>query len=391
MMLSTHRAILHHLMDAKRDRMIVKLSRHPVAVLQPSAVVSMCKQLVAEFPADSSVVLVEPPAVMYDVVRVRHATPLFVRDHMQRLLSSVRSQLGAPFPTLVPMAAKMSPESSGAVLESWPQWFQSIYDGIISVIEAQDDPQTEQNVKVIVWEEERCCATEETTSSDQGWDLRCARLSYAVYFIHSSYPTREWYTNGGASVALLYNASRCNPNAKVVQSTLRSRASQQQAALGVFESLLVHPRGDGYKVTEGSRSNFLVFTRDGTVMSSMESEILIGVTLLAVRRCVQQVLGKDIVFKTLAVSDLAEARSIVMLGTSVGVLPLSKVVVYTTLEERALFQEAMSLPCSSDSAPSVEEALGANGELIGQISKASHADTVVQQILNAYEKEAYRQ
>ena len=158
------------------------------------------------------------------------------------------------------------------------------------------------------------------------------------FLIKSTYPPLSWYVDG-ITVGLLLNAQRSDPNHKVVHEALRERAALAQSSLGAFEVLLVSPlmisvsasidlitvRGVTFpkkslKAPEGSRSNYLLVDSSGEVVSSLHSDILVGVTMSVVDECLE----RRVTYRPLFLEDVLMAQAIAMLGTSVGVLPIRR-------------------------------------------------------------------
>lgn len=304
-------------------------------------------------------------SIIYDVIRVNGRRPQFYAQHMQRFLNSLCSF--AERQKMVGAAELMSTASSYCKdvdnvevgdMDKWPHWFHRFDHAVRDVIAAQPEDNIEQNVKVIAWLGDRKENTMENVAL--GTNILplgevphpSSRFSIAAFFITSTYPPVAWYeAGGGTHVALLYHAARSNPNAKIVQAPLRLRAAEQQKRLHAFESLLVHGPEDAYKVPEGTRSNLLCILETAhnevAVVGSLDKDILVGVTLSALRQRVTKYLAAQSLLPSQAeralqlqwhqrdvvLADVLLARSLVMLGTSVGVLPISTVTVYERVGE----------------------------------------------------------
>ena len=230
-----------------------------------------------------------PPTLLYEVFRQYDDRLILFPDHLRRYEASFRHL----YPTVA---------CEGALL--------AVSAAVESLLEAhRAEFPIRQNIKILSWgpTPEQCLC----------------------YYIRSSYPPDEWYTTG-IRAGLLVNADRgSNPNDKVVQADLRLRATTAQACLSAFEVLLLHGGEADPLVPEGSRSNFILVKgagSDAVVESSMDEDILIGITLLAVKR---ECAAAGIPFhqRKLRLSDVLQADAVAMLGTSVGVLPIKEVVV----------------------------------------------------------------
>jgi branched-chain amino acid aminotransferase len=136
-----------------------------------------------------------------------------------------------------------------------------------------------------------------------------------LYFTPHQYPTPEQFAKGVA--VKLLDAERKNPNAKVMDITLRAETDQIKQADEVYEVLLVDQ--DGY-ITEGSRSNVFFIFGDEVITPPLEM-VLPGVTRKHVMhlcethniRLSEQKVHRD---------DLFKVDSLFLSGTSRKVLPI---------------------------------------------------------------------
>lgn len=139
-----------------------------------------------------------------------------------------------------------------------------------------------------------------------------------AWFIPHKYPTEVDYEKG-VTTDLLY-AERNNPEAKVVNNTVRDAANNLIAEKGVYEVLLVNNQNG---ICEGSRTNF--FAVKGNVLHTAPlNKVLHGITLLKVL----DIAAKHkipVVFEEIKVSDLANYDALFLTGTSPKVLPISSV------------------------------------------------------------------
>lgn len=191
------------------------------------------------------------------------------------------------------------------------------------------------------------------------------------YYIQSSYPPDGWYTQG-IRMGLLVDADRTNPNDKVVQSDLRQRAGDAQKVLEAYEVLLLNKGDSDPLVPEGSRSNYILVSgkgKDAAVLSSVDEDILIGITLTAVQRVCGK-LGIPFHKRKLRLSDVLEADAIAMLGTSVGVLPVRELVVTK--------EGLPALP------PACQKLFVPRSDNTAALLKPSHDHPIIQQLVEAY-------
>ena len=212
---------------------------------------------------------------IYEVIRIIQGVPIFLDRHMIRLRSSA--------------------EALGISLENL---MREILHSISTVIEKNDCP--EKNIKLLVYQN--------PTGTPQ----------YAVYFIKSVYPDREDYFSGVP--AILYQATRSNPNAKVVNTPLKEKVALALKSSGAYEALLVNEKNH---ITEGSRSNFFVVLED-SILTAPSEDVLIGITRICVFELCRR-FGIAIVEKPVDVSLLDKAEGLFLTGTSPKILPISKV------------------------------------------------------------------
>lgn len=136
--------------------------------------------------------------------------------------------------------------------------------------------------------------------------------------IPHAYPTETQYQQG-VQTNLLY-AERTNPEAKIVQPSLRLRANQTMAEQNLYEVLLVNDQG---LITEGSRSN-VFFIRGKQLVSAPTQTILLGITFLNVVELCQK-LKIEIDFTGARASELEQFDAAFLSGTSPKILPIKTI------------------------------------------------------------------
>jgi branched-chain amino acid aminotransferase len=152
--------------------------------------------------------------------------------------------------------------------------------------------------------------------------------------IPHAYPTEAQYLQG-VQTNLLY-AERTNPEAKVVQPSLRIRANQTMAEQNLYEVLLVNDQG---LITEGSRSN-VFFIRGNQLVSAPTQTILLGITFLkVVELCKKK--GIEVDFEGAHASELHRFDAAFLSGTSPKILPVKTIGSQTFQIENALLQTIM--------------------------------------------------
>lgn len=211
---------------------------------------------------------------VYEVIRVMGGVALFLEDHFDRLQKSLviqRINFEMDFRT-----------------------FKQKISGLISL-----NLVTEGNIKVVY-------AVSETESR------------WAFSFIPHSYPDSEDYRNG--VLTDLLEAERENPNAKVIQHSVRDCANQQIADQRIYEVLLVDRTG---LITEGSRSN-VFFVKGNVFYTAPASQVLVGITRQKVLECLSE-LGFQIHEEAVPASLISRFDAVFLTGTSPKILPVRSV------------------------------------------------------------------
>lgn len=209
--------------------------------------------------------------VVYEVIRIINYTPLFLKEHLQRLQNSTKLRL--PFSL-------------------------SKFDDII------------KGIKLII--AANCLETGniEIQISDANKLL--------IKIIPHSYPTETMYREGVCLGVL--RAERKNPNAKEKNQSLRDCANQLMKTHHFFEVILVDNQGF---VTEGSRSN-IFFVKENKVFTSPTKAVLQGITREKIFEiCHQQKI--PIFEKEILLAEIETFEAVFMTGTSPAVLPVQKI------------------------------------------------------------------
>jgi branched-subunit amino acid aminotransferase/4-amino-4-deoxychorismate lyase len=283
----------------------------------------------------------QPAAVLYEVCKVRSGGHiLYLDDHVQRFVQGMaKVLLGLPA-TSTSMCAGGTPWQT-ELLQAVPALVRQ------QVAQTDRDASVQQNIKFLAWllnEEGDGVGGGAGGSSGAG-----VTVQFAAYFIKSYYPPDAWYMQpqpqapldanaAAAPPALLFTTGlafgihRPDPNVKQMGHAARSIAAARQKAFNLFETWIVQP---DMLVPEGSRSNFVLITNDGQALSSLDADILVGVTLSVLKRCSAVV---PLVQRKLTLLDVLQCRAMAMTGTSVGVLPIPAVLVYATADERTVVE-----------------------------------------------------
>ncbi|NEU03471.1 MULTISPECIES: aminotransferase class IV [Clostridium] len=207
---------------------------------------------------------------IYEVIRIINKKPLFLKEHIERLINSVKIT------------------DSNCVVTT-----EIIKDEIEKLVKVNNV--TEGNVKIILDNSDRY-----------------------MFFIPHSYPSQDLYINGVKTI--LYFGERENPNAKVINDTFRERVNRKLDESNSYEAILVDRNG---YITEGSRSNIFMVI-DGKIVTSPGSKVLPGITRMKIIQCCNE-LGLEIEEKELYYKQLDKIEGAFISGTSPKVLPIKSI------------------------------------------------------------------
>lgn len=211
---------------------------------------------------------------IYEVLRLIDGVALFLEDHFDRLLSSARI--------------------SGIQLNMQLSEFSRAIEELITT-----NKQDTGNIKFLLI----------TTNNINHWSLS---------FIPHSYPSDKDYQLG-VPAGLLY-AERVNPEAKVIQRSVREKADQKIADKKLFEVLLVDRNG---LITEGSRSN-VFFVKENRFYTAPATMVLSGVTRKKVLECLNE-LKYPVIEQAVPDKEIGNYEAAFLTGTSPKVLPISNI------------------------------------------------------------------
>jgi len=156
------------------------------------------------------------------------------------------------------------------------------------------------------------------------------------HFIPHVYPDKEGYQNG---VSLkLFHAERPNPEAKVLNLSVRQQANRLIEESGCYEVLLVDREG---QITEGSRSNFMLF-KGNEVYTAPGDKILSGITL---KKVIDICGRKGIILHRICAreTELGQFDAACLTGTSPKVLPVSTIENITFATDQPVMRTLMEL------------------------------------------------
>ncbi len=206
---------------------------------------------------------------IYEVLRVIKGKPVFITEHLNRLVQSAR------------LTGCKAPSNS------------ELKQNITQLIEVNHI--FNGNIEILV-------------NSNKAWSVR---------FIPHHWPTPDKYKFGVKT--MLYQALRENPNAKVKLMDLRMAVGEFIRENNLYEAIYVN---DGY-ISEGSKSN-IFFVSGQKFVTAPEAQVLPGIT----RKIVLEILQKqnyDIEFRKVHVNELNTFNSAFITGTSPGVLPIAQI------------------------------------------------------------------
>ena len=212
---------------------------------------------------------------IYEVIRVIDGIALYFEDHMERM--------------------RKSAEILGYTIHKSDK---AVFEEVQELIKINNYPSL--NIKLL-------CS-----------DLHKENQDFVIYFMQSHYPTQETYQKGIHTI--LFESERENPNAKVVNSSLRQRVREAMQDTDAFEALLVN---DEKYITEGSRSN-IFFVKKDHLITAPPGDVLLGVTRMRIIEVCKS-LGIEMKEELLHENALAEIEGAFMTGTSVNVLPIHSI------------------------------------------------------------------
>jgi len=211
---------------------------------------------------------------VYEVIRVMDGIALFLEDHFERLVSSIKIR--------------------GLQFEMQFTEFRNHISELSKLNDIQNG-----NVKFIISEVEK----------ENYWSFT---------FIPHSYPTPNDYEIGVATG--LFIAERENPNAKIIQKAVSENANKAIVDKKLYEVLLVDRNG---VITEGSRSN-VFFVKGNKFYTAEASKVLVGVTRIKVMQCLNE-LNFKVIEEVVSASEIEKFDAVFITGTSPKVLPVNRI------------------------------------------------------------------
>jgi len=211
--------------------------------------------------------------VLYEVLRVIDGIPLFVEDHITRIIQS-------------------------ANILNVRLWYgqQQIHNRVTEFIKLEK--LVDGNIKFMF-----------TFSPGENYFL--------LYQSRHLYPTADMYANGVRTATL--NTERQNPNAKNVQP-FKEVAENFIKSEEIYEAILVDSEGN---VTEGSRSN-IFFLKNDVVVTAQPQDVLLGITRKYVIEACSNI-GLSLQERKISAGELPLFNAAFISGTSPKVLPIHEI------------------------------------------------------------------
>lgn len=210
---------------------------------------------------------------IYEVIRVIDKKAIFLKEHFDRLNKSIQ---------LSNLDFKLEYKD---------------FDSMIKILIENNDFEN-CNIRVSVYLDEN---TKEVVT--------------LMYFIKSSYPTKEMFENGVRTVTL--KKHRNNPNVKLYDENLRDNVSKLMNKTNSFEVILIN---EDNTISEGSRSN-IFFVQNETIITAKDSSVLLGVTR---EKVIKTALKNNIKLekRSIDICELEKFDGAFITGTSNDVLPI---------------------------------------------------------------------
>jgi branched-chain amino acid aminotransferase len=215
---------------------------------------------------------------LYEVVRVIDGVPLFFEKHLERLKNSA---------TLANLELWLSLEEIKAKMQT-----------LMKVNNAETG-----NIKLVF---------------NYGKEEPGSKNTFLTYFLKHHYPSEEQYKNGVPTV--LCFMERNNPNAKIINTNLKSATDELMRKTGAYEAILVDKNNN---ITEGSRSNIFMVKKNTVVTAPLE-DVLPGIT----REFIIEACSREKIKFTeerIKEQEIEKLDALFITGTSPKVLPINKV------------------------------------------------------------------
>lgn len=228
---------------------------------------------------------------VYEVIRIIDGQPLFLKDHHERMLNSI----------------KLSNLQLDILLNE-------LIDHIKLLIKANN--LINGNCKILV-----------NKSLKSSKEIYCYSIKY-------NYPSVKEYQEG--VITSIFKGIRENPNVKKVLLNFRNLVDSHIEKMNVYEAILIDNNSN---ITEGSRSN-IFFIKDGCIYTPPQSVVLPGITRKYVFKICNN-LKIPVIEKNISISTISEYESIFLSGTSPKVLPVKEIDVHNFSVNNLLLKQIM--------------------------------------------------
>lgn len=211
---------------------------------------------------------------LYEVFRVESGVPIFLENHMDRLVNSTKiMKLALPYS------------------------IEKIKNQIYKLIKINKCEYG--NIKIV-------------------FNFYQDIINFYAYFLKHNYPDKLQYENGVDTI--FFHGERDMPNAKVMNVSFRKSVDEKINEANVYEAILVDRNGN---ITEGSKSNIFI-VKGKEVYTAPLKAVLPGITREMIISIIEdkgyKLMEKDVNFK-----DIENMDGLFISGTSPKVLPVRRV------------------------------------------------------------------
>lgn len=210
----------------------------------------------------------------FEIIRVVRGVPLFKEEHFNRLIESLKFLKYHSVPALEELSVNL----------------------FIAARELEDE---DINIKLMI--------------VDDDFENR----HIFAYPVQSRFPSERAYREGVSCSLYVYDR---RSNSKIYSDLDFEEIGRNTLKLGAFESLLMNSDA---RIREGGRSNFFAIL-DGKILTAPEDEIIPTVNRKLVLEIIDD-LKFPIMETAITVREMYNLSGAFIIGTTVGVLPLSKI------------------------------------------------------------------
>lgn len=212
--------------------------------------------------------------IVYEVIRIVDGKPLFLKEHIDRLIHSLKSYDKKEFNTTI------------------------IKNKIKRII--YNEKLVNNNIRIEVTEDDRY------------------NQKYHIFSVDSFYPEKIIYDSGVFTITV--NEERINPEIKVRDDKFKIKIKNELDKKEAYEAVLVNQKG---KILEGSKSN-LIFLKGNTFITSKLGDVLEGITLKNVLKAIE-ISEYKIKRRNIYYNEIENFDSAFLTGTSIDILPIKRI------------------------------------------------------------------